>query len=445
MEKHIEKPDVNSVILVILIALLPLIFRFPPIPFFGKFFGHKIQLLEILFPILVAVWFFSSVRRKTLKPVFPPGTIFFLAFVGVACISSILSIDSGRACIETAGFLYLYLLYFFFYNLIVDESHVNISLRCFLVVSFVIGMIGIIGLLLYAVFGVTTFPIEIFENYLGIDLIRIRSTLYTSNYFISYMGCALAVGIPLARYDEKRWVRILALLVILMMAAILLTALYRGAFVIWGVLFFGLAYFKNTRTFVFLRIAAAGLFLVFFLLFVFQGYINISPVEVSHDTSNQRLEASISTEPSVYANLHRTAVHITREHPVVGVGPGLFNEYMSRPEFGFDLSKYPWPSLDPHSTYLGYSAETGVFGVLFLLLFFGSIVVHVSRVKPDTDMLGGTKRLLLVYFVLMLVYALFIDILTLRFLYFAYALSLSFGDHPKGGYKKRDSRVTTTG
>ncbi|MBN1882017.1 MAG: O-antigen ligase family protein [Deltaproteobacteria bacterium] len=436
MEKRIEKPDVNSIILVILIALLPLIFRFSPIPFFGKFFGHKIQLLEILFPPLVVVWFFSSLRQKTLKPVFPPGTIFFLAFVGVSFISSMLSIDTGRACIETAGYVYLYLLYFFFYNLIVDESHVNVSLRCFLVISFVIGMIGIVGLLLYTVFDVTTFPIEVFENYLGIDLIRIRSTFFTSNYFLSYMGFACAVSIPLIKYDEKKWIRVLASLLILMVVAILLTALYRGAFVIWGILFFGLRYFKNARAFVFLRVAAAGLFLAFFLLFALQGYINISPVEISHDASSHRLETSISTQPSVYANLHLTAIHIIREHPLVGVGPGLYNEYMNRPEFGYDFETYPWTNLDPHSTYLGYCAETGVFGVLFLLLFFGSIIVHVSRAKTDTDMLRSAKRLFLAYFVLMLVYALFVDIFTLRFLYFAYALSLSLGGPLTGGYEK---------
>ena len=105
---------------------------------------------------------------------------------------------------------------------------------------------------------------------------------------------------------------------------------------------------------------------------------------------------------------------------------------MQKPEYGFDFTAHPFRGLDPHSTYLGYAAETGLAGLLFLVLFFGMMYKRAGAVGKGGDEARRLLSLLRVYFCLMLVYAVFIDIVTIRFLYFAYALISVLADQTGG-------------
>jgi O-antigen ligase len=418
-----KRLDFNSVVLLILLAFLPLIFHSSPLAFLGGYLGGKIRLLEIAFVILFPTWLFLRWRAGSPKLRFPPGTIFFVAFVIVAVVSSFLSTNPMKSLVTALSLFYAYLLLFFFFNLLENKGYVILSMKIFLVISSIVTLIGLVGLVLYWLFGIPSFAVEVYHEYLGFELVRPRSTFITSNYLLTYTGFSLVVGLALLKLKTERWIRILALIMIITVCAITAASLNRGAFVIWGTLFFGLLCFRRTILNQLLRAIFLILFLTFFLLFFFQAYINIAPVELSQNPASQQLNISISTKPSVYAYMHRVAIRLFLDHPILGTGPGLYNDYMNREEYGFNFSEYPWPGLDPHSTYLGYLAETGILGIIFVLLFLArTLWVFRDVALQDNSQAGGFGRFLLPYFSLMLIYAFFVDIMTLRFLYFAYAL-----------------------
>jgi len=424
MENHSEKSmlrDYRTWVLALFIALLPLIFRFSPVPFLGKYVGTKLQLLEVAFVIFFPLFVILTLKRDGVSFRVPPGSIPFGLFVLAAFISAVLSVNPTRSFLDVAAFVYLYLLYFFFYNLL-EEKLVLFALRVFVLTAVVIALIGLGGYLTYRCFGIENFAVEVIHQYLGIELVRARATMYTSNYLLVYLGFSLVMSLSVLKVDGNRWFRRLSVLLLLLTVATITSGIYRGSFVIWGLLFFGLGEFKDIPWTRALRWVVLPVFLLFAALFVGQGYMNISPVEVSHDEQTHTLDISISTKTSVYANLHRVNLLIAGDHPVLGVGPGLYNKYVNMPEYEFDFESYPWPSLDPHSTYLGYLAETGVVGVSFVVLFLVSISIQVWRRRKKPGDTSVVARLFWIYFVLMLFYAVFLDIVMLRFLYFGYAL-----------------------
>jgi O-antigen ligase len=441
MNSPVQKTfDLNTVILCILITLSPLIFKFAPIPMLGKYFGAKVQLIEVAFCILFPIWFFLTVKKGDFKPRLPRGTLFFLGFVVIAFVSSLLSIDPKRSLLDSTSFLYLFLLLLFFYNLL-SRKNLILSLKFFLIVSTVIIGIGFLGLLLYYFFGIMTFSMEVLQDNLGIHLVRVCSTFPTCNYMITYMGFAVAVAMFFLQFKEKGWVKILSLLVIGMSCVIILTQPYRGEFVIWGIIFFGLGHFEKERVVRFIRPIVLFLTIVFIFLFVVQGIINVTPVKTNEDTQTHRFDVSISTQPSIYYNIHKTATKIFRDYPIIGVGPGFYNEFMKQEKYGFDFLTYPkYKGIDPHSTYLGYLSETGILGVTFLLIFFVSVIRKLYMVSRGRDLFSRLfAQNVLSYFVLLLIYAFFIDIVTLRFLYFVYALVFFVADV----YKPGDNSIST--
>jgi O-antigen ligase len=413
--------DYRAWMLGLLIVLLPLVFRFSPVPVIGTYTGSKLQLLEVAFLILFPLFVIITVKREGVSFRIPPAVIPLGLFIIAAFISAVLSVNPTRSLLDVAAFLYLSLLYFLFYNLI-EEKRVLFALRLFVSVAVVIALIGLGGYLAYRCFGIESFAVEVYHQYLGIELIRARATMHTSNYLLVYLGFSLVTALSLLKIDDNRWFRRLSVVLVLLTVATITSGIYRGSFVIWGLLFFALAEFREIKWARAFRWVVLPLFLLFAALFVCQGYINISPVEVSHNEKTHTLDVSISTKPTVYANIHRAAVLIAKDHPVVGVGPGLYNEYMNMPEYEFDFDSYPWPSLDPHSTYLGFLAETGIVGVICLVLFFAPICVQVWRRRKKPGDESFVARFFWIYLVLMLFYAVFLDIVTLKFLYFGYAL-----------------------
>jgi O-antigen ligase len=425
MKTQIRKGfDVDTVILSILIALSALVFKFSPVPVLGTYFGAKVQFLEIAFVLLFPIWLFLTFRRDGFVLKLPRGTFFFLGFVIVAFVSSLLSINPKRSLLDSTGFLYLFLLLLFFYNLLSKKNLIG-SLKFFLVISNVVIVVGILGLLLYYFFGLETFAIEVVDYVPGLRLIRTCSTFFTSNYMVVYLGFAVAVGMTFLHGGEKGWFRMLSIALIVMTSLVLISQPYRGEFIIWGVIFFGLGRFKQRPAIRLIRPVVLMLAVIFFVLFVVQGLINISPIRVSSDSLTKRFGVSISTEPTSYSCLHRTAFRIFKDYPVIGVGPGLYNTYMQQEKFGFDFVTFSFHigGGDPHSTYLGYLAETGVLGAVLIIAFFIVMLWRLNILAHNEDtffrLLG---RNALCYFALLLIYAFFIDIVTIRFLYFMYAL-----------------------
>ena len=299
--------DYRAVILSILLCLLPLYVRFPLFAPLAPLVGNKLQPLEIAFAVLFPLYLLMAAKRGELRATLPAGWPALLGFTAVCLVSGLLSIDPKKSIIDTAGFIYLFLLYVLFYKLLEVRRNVIISIRVFLVVSTLTAFFGLLAYWAYMIFGYQTFAVEVVNDFLGMKMVRVNSTFLTCNHLVVFLGFALAIALWFLGSREKRLYKILSVCLIVITCSFMLTGLYRGAFMIWGVIFFGTRDFVKTKWTRALRGALLVLTIIFSLLFLFQGYLTLAPVKIAYDPGAERLGVSISTEPSIYAQLHEAA------------------------------------------------------------------------------------------------------------------------------------------
>ena len=129
---------------------------------------------------------------------------------------------------------------------------------------------------------------------------------------------------------------------------------------------------------------------------------------------------------SVYTPIKRAGLEVGRQHPWTGVGPGNFVDY-SEQTVAASMLPANFGRFDPHSAWTGAFAETGVFGVLTLLLLVGSLIWY----RPAT---WTVPAILLLLF---LVASVFKDVMNFRGLWLMGGLYLCrfggrtpYGDRP---------------
>jgi len=135
----------------------------------------------------------------------------------------------------------------------------------------------------------------------------------------------------------------------------------------------------------------------------------------------------------------QAALKMIRDYPLLGVGPGMFNERVGELRY-FNMKELEDPHFslsesqlearrhsDPHNTYLGWGAELGVPGGLIIILIFALIINKLRYVlkftkDPFFQTLGYC---FIVGFFFLFIYAVTIDILTMRYVWFMMGLSIS--------------------
>lgn len=116
-----------------------------------------------------------------------------------------------------------------------------------------------------------------------------------------------------------------------------------------------------------------------------------------------------------YTALKRAGVSVSRKHPIFGVGPGQFGRYLPAEQ---EAGIYPvhLPHYDPHSTWLGALSETGVVGLLALLLMSALLYQHFSRLPlVATD--AGLVLCLQTFLLLLLISSVSKDVANYRFVW----------------------------
>jgi len=80
--------------------------------------------------------------------------------------------------------------------------------------------------------------------------------------------------------------------------------------------------------------------------------------------------------------LMRDAIKITLEHPIVGVGAGMFTQYRWDKMRGVDGRSKPY--LPTHNTYLEIASECGIPAVIFYVIFLISIYRQIGPIRRLT-------------------------------------------------------------
>lgn len=130
---------------------------------------------------------------------------------------------------------------------------------------------------------------------------------------------------------------------------------------------------------------------------------------------------SIQLVESTYLALKRASWVIGSQHLPLGVGPGCFNGALEELK---EKGLYPahLPNYDPHFTWGGAWAETGLLG--FLALVYLSWAGRAQWLKA-ADPTAPVHQVLSIFLLLLLICSMSMDVMNFRQLWLAAALGLA--------------------
>lgn len=126
-----------------------------------------------------------------------------------------------------------------------------------------------------------------------------------------------------------------------------------------------------------------------------------------------------------------STLEMLRARPLVGVGPGMFPEHLpvflnrARAKSAYAAAGHGYDvQIDPHSTYLGWGAETGLLGLAALLYFLFALIRLTLRLNNGKGGASHPPKVCLIAGVIgFLVNGFQIDILTMRHFWVMIALA----------------------
>jgi len=431
--------------LIVYIVLLPLmVVRGVPVV------RAKIQLSDLFFLMLCPILWHAA-RHGAWRWRRTPLMAALGIFWGVAALSMVLSGPQKASILEVLAYAYVACLYLVVVNSIRTWSEWIRVIERWVAVSTVVALIGVLGVF-FAYQGIVT-PFAMRYPYF-FNLITHPFWIATSTFLASptpnmvygylHLGFFLTLGLLVSAWRRPRRAWYLVAFLI-HLVAILLTysrgwlALVVGSFVfLW-----------QFRSRLVLALSHIMFLLVLFVAVSIEGpsFFNVHQVSltvapVSPNLSvEERERAYAYLQPNVpfhrlqfeatYAPfsrpyLYRAELKMFHQRPWLGIGPGNFSEEIYRRQRhgetwdGLRVTT-PW---DPHSTYLGGLAELGFLGGVAIVMTFGLAVWQVLQAMrragsiPGPSLLWGLFSGLVGY----LVYAFDIDMLTMRWFWFAAAL-----------------------
>lgn len=430
---------ITEKLLFVYIALIPLM-RVTP---FRSI--NKIEYSDLVFAVLFLLWSAEVIggkralrKAELVWPLFFMLSVFFLS-----------AICSGRLLysgIEFAGIFYLACMYFLTVQLASSEGIWWGLVKTWVAISSALALTAI-GAYFLSFFGIETFLLDNYDmlGFASHGLVhRAISIFKHPAMFATYLHVSIIFGFILAARAalKKRNSFWIYLSIILCLCAVLLTKTRDIAGIMLSI-FLILTVFPLKNWVVMIAkylsfLSATALIVCVFFMTVWW----ILPVTISRvpGTNNIRIELNF-THQSYFVH-HKASFNMMREHPLLGVGPGMYN-YKSGKYITWEEARGPYrviyPNLtegeetaykrgiDPHSTYLGWGAETGLTGLLAILgFFFSAGYILFKKIGMEKDavrkyvygiMLAGIAGFLFDGF--------YIDILTMRHFWFLIAMAMA--------------------
>ena len=338
------------------IMLLPLIPK--EIKFKGALFT------DLILALMIFVYIISLVVSKKDRQNFINGiidfftqklSIFIAILLLIMLLSTIYAVDKKLALSESARFITYIFMYFIIKYEFNSKKQINILLRCYIFISFVLSCIGIVQH--FTGFALTEKFIK--TNAFG-EGIRIASTLYNPNAYGAYLILIIFPVIMLCIYEKNKNKKILYIFLSILLLTNLLMTFSRNALLGFGLGLLVLTLIYSIK----LIFALGGLsILMVFIPSVFQ--------RVKDVTSLSQNESRIK--------LWKTAIMMIKEHPILGVGNGNFvtryNEYVKKYK---ELKYQEYKNYPGHNSYLKVQSELGIIGIVS---FLAIVTIALCRVK----------------------------------------------------------------
>jgi len=380
------------------IKLLILYFGFASFGYLFEFpyINYKIQIPEILFLVFV-ISFVPAYKKKWFQKL----NLIDLALLLFACsqIFSAIMYPQWITISEVLGSIYLCILYVLFsralaFSKVPVSKILQIGSKIILIV---IPIVAVIGWVLYQI-GITNHFVYEYKTYpyFG-DVVRWKALSYSPNLMLSNLIIGGLFYIGLSRRINY-WIISAALIVGFMsLSKELLPGLVIIGILVWGksTLNYKLTWWKNLLLlFTFLIYTTLSFFVI-----SIQGKQNINVYKtgsVSQEVIWQ--SGNVSIVPTSYYYLLKGGIKVIQERMPIGCGMGQFHLEL---EQQMDQGFYPdYISIfEPHDSYVGQVAQTGLLGLLFLLFFFYAIwrTLHNVRIQTNHQNLVFAITLVLIY------------------------------------------------
>jgi len=208
---------------------------------------------------------------------------------------------------------------------------------------------------------------------------RLRGFYSSANYLAMYLSPILILSLSLFLFIKKRIYKLLLVAVVGLTATVIYLTYSYGAFLglLAASVFLVFGGVKDKRNFNW----ALFLFLFVVLFFVFQ---------IQTDKFQEFLDLSYPSLKSRLA-IWQSAGQILKDHPLIGIGPGMFQKYYLDYQSRFE--PYPeWSAPQPHNIFLAFWLQTGLIGLIgFIWLmadFFKKSCRRLSSNKKEIRFLG---------------------------------------------------------
>ncbi len=436
-----KKTGLIEKLLYLFIIFLP-VMKVPRLPVFEE----KIQYSDVIFILLFLLWFraFLKKQRKIQKVMLGFPLFLLLISFSLSFINSERRIESG---VEFLGILYLACLYFLLNQLIDSEEIWFNIVSIWTKISLVISAIGIFAYLLLLSGVKNEFLLAKYDllGYASQNLVyRVTAFFRHPGMFAAYLHAGIVFAFALAFHTKTtkiKWWICLAIIFCTIAALLTKTRVNLG---ISLTIFIIVNHLFRERNFA-LSVVKYISFLYFVCLLIFFFFTTIwwvFPINIYFDKDSNILKAEFNFTHQSYFIQHKAAIDMLMAHPLIGVGMGMYNyksaEFVKWEEAG-EPYRMMFPQIteksedlykrgyDPHSTYLGWAAETGLLGLIGIIIFFYSILKHLFlHFKNNRDtkaeviyicFLAGIGSFLL--------NGTFIDILTMRHFWVLVAMALT--------------------
>jgi len=286
--------------------------------------------------------------------------LFFALSTIAACYYSTYLNSSLRMIIVL---LLLFVAYQVTYHLLDDKEKINKAINIILLSSSTVSLYGIHQYLMH--FLGKGGRVWFYSSALG-DLIPKIESVSNPNQFSNYLLVCIPLTITMLFYEKKGFKKTILITVTLINLLALMLTYSRGAilglFSALAVLFI----YQKTKIMKLIKIVLFTLLLVWILNFLVNWHsLNIriaSIFDLASEANQERI------------TLHKTALTMLAEHPIIGVGIGNFR-------FLFSLER----PIDIHNTLLQIWVENGTIGLIFFIWilerFFRNMVKALKITK----------------------------------------------------------------
>ncbi|GEM_PF-7009781 len=391
----------------------------------------KIIWADLFFLPMICKDGFDYWRARKLIPVFSFDKAAFL-FLGILLFNVLWMDPSLRSVLKYLGIMYTVAILIGLRMIIRKQEGLTAAFWIWFGLALLLSLTGIVAYCIAQKQQLPNFFVVKDHAYLGGGrfLWRLWSIGYTPSMLTAYLHIGLLSALWLkAGTVQKSHALLWRVSIVIILSAILLTKsrLVLGALV--SLVVWELFHFKEFRTPRKIFIAALSLFTLLFSIVVMGSlWYKITPVSVLFQQSQMNIQWN--QEPSHYQFRNRLALALLIEHPLMGIGLGKYQTYSQTcqellarrfPDF-FNSMPKEWLQSphDPHSTYQGWVAETGLVGGIGMLIFLAVFLRFLLQKIKERNSLAVRERYVIFLAGLagFLVHGLSIDILTLRYFWF---------------------------